>query len=398
MNFEYQSVGSTAAVIRRVSLLRLATNVVTDWMPGVPNSLAHGFVDWLGNVVKAESVLTVGKNGWVVQETVAGFEKQWKQMTSWMLGVAFCRFVAEIEGYPWWAPVSAFTAAKRKTKVSTDYWIRYLRVARCRIQTPTPALSRLYPDYVLARKRKSSPLSEISFVESKGDKRPLKNLTVPPGDWRSQSKNAEFVYNNVPMTAARHLLVATRVNPNAKDPKTRKIQVRAWNSRDPDSRSTESAFRAILAAHYIGVCERLDLTGNAELIALNCLLDALETNGEGLSRLPEHAAEIRDFDFLRGRREELSGIAREELQIRGTRTNLLIYYNPTRAPFTVGDNAMQIGLSQFAMDVIGWLQGRANANLPEEANETIPETEEETDSAEEPDFDLRDDGVISEWQ
>lgn len=398
MNFEYQSVGNTATTIRRVSLLRLATNVVTDWMPGVPNSLARGFVDLLGNVVKAESVLTMGKNGWVVQETVAGFEKQWKQMTSWMLGVAFCRFVAEIEGYPWWAPVSAFTAAKRKAKVSTGYWTRYLRIAGCRVQTPTPKVSNLYPDYVLARKRKAFPLPEISFAESKGDKRPIKNLTVPPGDWSSQSKNAEFVYNNVPMTAARHLLVATRVNPNAKNPTTRKVQVRAWNSRNPDDRSTESAFRAILAAHYIGVCERLDLTGNAELIALNCLLDALEADSDNLFRSPEYAAEIHNFDFLRGRREELSGIAREELQTRGTRTNLIVYYNPNRATFTVGDNAMQIGLSQYAMDVIGWLQGRIDANLPEETNETISETGEETDPAEESDFDLRGDGVISEWQ
>ena len=397
MNFEYQSVGNTREAIRRVPLLRLATNIFTDWMPGVPNSLTRGFVDLLGNVIKAESVLRMNRDGWVVQETVAGFEKQWKQMTSWMLGVAFCRFVAELEGYRWWAPVSAFTVAKHKTKVATDYWTKYLRVADCRVQAPTPALSNLYPDYVLARRRKSSLLPEISFAESKGHKRAIKNLTVPPGDWSSQSRNAEFIYNNVPMTAAQHLLVATRVNPGAKNPKTRKIQVRAWNSRNPDNRSTESAFRAILAAHYIGVCERLDLTGNAELIALNCLLDALETNNEDLFRSPQYAAEMRNFDLLRGRREELFGAAREELQIRGTNTNFIVYYNPNRSTFIVGDRAMQTGLSQFAMDLIGWLQGRTDATLPE-ASEIAIDNREETITREEPDFDLRGDGVFSEWR
>ncbi len=402
MNIEYQTVGSTRAKIRRVPLLRLATNVVTDWMPGVPNSLARGFGDLLGNIIKPEPVLRMNRDGWVVQKTVAGFEKQWKQMTSWMLGVAFCRFVAEQEGYRWWAPVSAFTAAKRKTNVATGYWTKYLRLADCRVQTPTPAISNLYPDYVLARRRKSSSLPEISFAESKGDKRSIENRIVPPADWSSQSKNAEFIYNGAPMIAAQHLLVATRVNPGAEKPKTRKIQVRAWNSRVPENRSTETAFRAILAAHYIGVCERLDLTANAELIALNCLLDAFETNREELSHPRQSAAQIRDADFLRGRREELFGLAREEVQTRGTRANLIVYYNPNRAAFIVGDRTMQTGLSQFAMDAIGWLQGRNDADLPEDASQTLFESgagdEDDDATAEEPDFDLRGDGVFSEWR
>lgn len=400
MNFEYQSVGSTRARIKRVPLLRLATNIVTDWMPGVPNSLARGLADLLGYVVKSEPVLRTGRDGWVVQKTVNGFEKQWKQTTSWMLGVAFCRFVAELEGYRWWAPVSAFTAAKRKTKVATDYWTRYLRVADCRVQQTTPPLSNLYPDYVLARQKRLTAAPEISFAESKGDKRAIKNLIAPDVKWSNQSKNAEFVYNGAPMIAAQHLLVATRVNPGAEKSKTRKIQVRVWNSHAADNRSTEAAFRAVLAAHYIGVCERLDLSANAELIALNCLLDALRTNGEDLFRSRLYAEEMRDFDFLRGRREELFGLAREEIQTRGTRANLIIHYNPNRATFIVGNRAMQTGLSQFGMDVIGWLQGRGRFDLPEQSSsDAVLESGEAADDLrEESIFDLRGDGVFSEWQ
>jgi hypothetical protein len=370
-----------------------------DWMPGVPNSLARSLADLLGNVIKSESVLRDGRSGWVVQKTVDGFEKQWKQTTSWMLGVAFCHFVAQIEGYRWWAPVSAFTQAKRKKLVATDYWAKFLRVANCHVQQPTPALSNLYPDYVLARMKKSSGgQPEISFAESKGDRRAIKNSTVPDLAWSNQSKNAEFIYNGVSMIATQHLLVATRVNPGADKSKTRKIQVRAWNSRTIDNNVTDSAFRAILAAHYIGVCERLDLTANAELIALNSLIDAV--NSENLFRFREYEEEIINVDQLRGQREELSDLAREELQARASRFNQMVYYNPNRATFIIGDRTMMTGLSQFAMDIIGWLQGSSGGfDFSTESNQWFIETRTENDDGqEEPDFDLRGDGVFSEWQ
>lgn len=256
----------------------------------------------------------------VVQKTVDGFEKQWKQTTSWMIGVAFCHFVAELEGYCWWAPVSAFTTAKRKKFVAIDYWTKFLLVAECLVQQPTPALSNLYPDYVLARTKKSSSMkAEISFAESKGDKRAIKNLTTPHRVWSNQSKNAEFIYNGTPIIAAQHLLVATRVNPGAEKPKTRKIQVRAWNSRAVETNVTKSAFRAVLAAHYIGVCKRLDLNMNTELIALNSLLNALEKNSEDLFRSHPHENEMRNIDRLIRQRDKLFEIAREEIQIRTSR-------------------------------------------------------------------------------
>ena len=79
------------------SLLQLATNVVTDWMPGVPNSLALAFSDLLGEMLKVESV--EGDELWIVAPRMTGFEKQWKLVTSWILGVAFCRKVIEDLGY-----------------------------------------------------------------------------------------------------------------------------------------------------------------------------------------------------------------------------------------------------------------------------------------------------------
>lgn len=88
---------------------------------------------------------------------------------------------------------------------------------------------------------------------------------------------------------------------------------------------------------------------------------------------------------------------REEIQARGTNTNFIVYYNPNRTTFIVGNRAMQTGLSQFAMDVIGWLQGRVDAAPLEGAGETSLDPGEEND-AEESAFDLRGDSVFSEWR
>jgi hypothetical protein len=97
MYFHYQNVGSTSLIRKKISLNKLALNVITDWIPGVPNSVARGFADLLSNVIESEK----HNNSWTVQYSVTEFEKQWKQITSWLLAVAFCSRVAELEGYRW---------------------------------------------------------------------------------------------------------------------------------------------------------------------------------------------------------------------------------------------------------------------------------------------------------
>lgn len=114
--YDYYPLASTTSNRPSVTLLQLATNMVTDWMPGVPNSLAAGFSELLGGTLKAEKIDI--HDLWTVQERMTGYEKQWKQVTSWILGVAFARKVIDYFGYPWWAPVSAFSGKQRITHTS----------------------------------------------------------------------------------------------------------------------------------------------------------------------------------------------------------------------------------------------------------------------------------------
>src|SRR5690349_8862847 len=120
--YDYFAIASPASTRPTVSLLQLATNVITDWMPGVPNSLAAGFSELLGEMLKAETIDI--DELWTVHQRMSGYEKQWKQVTSWILGVAFARKVTEDLGYPWWAPVSAFSGKQRTTH--TPAWTFHL--------------------------------------------------------------------------------------------------------------------------------------------------------------------------------------------------------------------------------------------------------------------------------
>ncbi|MBU4274075.1 MAG: hypothetical protein L6406_10600, partial [Desulfobacterales bacterium] len=111
MHFDYHGITSSRSRPIPASILELATNIITDWMPGTPNSLARGFVDLLSTII--DTVRINGNDQWTLRPRVAQFEKQWKQVTSWILGVAFCKRIIAMEGYPWIAPVSAFVSQGR---------------------------------------------------------------------------------------------------------------------------------------------------------------------------------------------------------------------------------------------------------------------------------------------
>jgi hypothetical protein len=57
------------------------------------------------------------------------------------------------------------------------------------------------------------------------------------------------------MTITQYLLIATRVYPFGKRAKTRRVQVRAWNSTTRDAKVSFNALRDVVVAHYFGVCE-----------------------------------------------------------------------------------------------------------------------------------------------
>jgi hypothetical protein len=333
--YEYYPLASTSSTRPSVSLLQLAINVVTDWMPGVPNSLASGFSELLGQMLKAETIDT--DDLWTVQRRMTGFEKQWKQVTSWILGVAFARKVIEDLGYPWWAPVSAFSSKRRTTH--TEAWTFYLPPSQCRVERNNS--SKLFPDYVLARTKPTALGYEISFAESKGCADSLEKRTVPPSDWKLQSTNARFFFGTVPQLITQYLLIATRVYPTGQRERTRRILVRTWNDNVPDAEVTLEAFRNVVIAHYFGVCERSGLTANAQLLALRNY-SPKDDNDQLKRRLELVTARLLDTAGGELHREQIG--------------NASVVFGPASSTFKVGEMTIRIGLAEPAMKLLHSLQ------------------------------------------
>jgi hypothetical protein len=280
---------------------------------------------------------------------MTGFEKQWKQVSSWILGVAFCRRVIEELGYRWWAPVSAFNSRSRTTL--TPDWVPDLPPTDCVVKKTNSSV--LFPDYVVARAKSGASGYDISFAESKGCTTSLANLGVAPTDWKNQSRNGRFIFGGVTQAITQYLLIATRVYPSGKRVKTRRIQVRAWNAKNPEASISFEALRDVLVAHYFGVCERIGLSANARLLALRNYSPASDPN-----TLLNSDQNIKRLLLIR---ERLSGEAQGELQ-RTQTGETWMYGLPSRSTFKIGDNLMTIGLSQAAVNLVRALQSPDQRN------------------------------------
>jgi hypothetical protein len=83
-------------------------------------------------------------------------------------------------------------------------------------------------------------------------------------------RNVVLKLNGTKIRIPRHIVIATRVNPNATKVKTRRIQLRAWNKREETERPELPAEAAVLisAAHLFGLFKGLRLPNNAAAIAL----------------------------------------------------------------------------------------------------------------------------------
>jgi len=193
----------------------------------------------------------------------------------------------------------------------------------------------------LARNEPAGSGYQISFAESKGCKRSLQTLVTAPNDWKNQSENGDFVFKGSLLAITQYLLIATRVYPHGKRTKTRRIQVRAWNSSKLNAVVPFAAFRDVLVAHYFGVCERIGLTANAQLLALR--------NYSPLSKEDRVRKELLELDA------KLSGSASQELR-REQIGNTSIYFGALESRFKVGETVIRVGLSEPAMELLQALQ------------------------------------------
>ncbi len=200
----------------------------------------------------------------------------------------------------------------------------------------------LFPDYVLARfKPGGGARYEISFAESKGCKASLEKLTTAPPDWKNQSENAQFIFRDTALTITQYLLIATRVYPFGKRPKTRRIQVRAWNSTTPNARVTFNALREVVVAHYFGVCVRVGLSANAQLLALRNYSPKKDKDSER-KRVLEVTERLLDRAGQEIHREPIA--------------NTVVCFGQRPPKFTVGALTIRVGLSEPAMKLIQALQ------------------------------------------
>ncbi|MBO7750212.1 hypothetical protein [Burkholderia pseudomallei] len=264
---QYWPVGSSKEERLDLTPVEVAAHLVADWIPSLPSVSAVDLMGWPQYLLK--EVGHSHRPYLAIDEQVSACERQWKGVMSWMLGVACARKVLSEEGYQWIAPVSAFYP-NQITPVSTLNWHPTYPPSVLKIDRDPASSTNLRPDYIALRSIGGN--LEWALAEAKGTSASLSSMACPR-PWRDQVRNA-IVHakrpkaggTNIPIS--RHIVVATRVNPNAKRKLTRRLQVRAWNSSVPPTPTDSGGAEIeVMAAHLYGLCRNLSLFRNADAIA-----------------------------------------------------------------------------------------------------------------------------------
>jgi hypothetical protein len=119
--------------------------------------------------------------------------------------------------------------------------------------------------------------AELKKGEWRGGRMPqdsyqLSGKTDCPADWYNQARNVAPTVNGEEIVVPRHLVVATRVNPNAVKASTRRLQIRAWNRNEElgqEHRLPPEAAVDVASAHLFGMFRALRLRENALALALS---------------------------------------------------------------------------------------------------------------------------------
>lgn len=291
MHAKYWSVGAQSSTPLPLSLGEISGHLLADWVPSMPTSMASSFVGWPPHLMEAIDV--DGNHHWALHGRVKGTERQWKGVLSWMLGVVGARQVLQDEGYRWIAPLSAFYPGK--SSVDLTRWNPDFPPSRLVAEKPAKSTVRLRPDYIAIREVAGTDELEWAVVEAKGTGNSLSGLPGCPSAWREQVRNIDVEFDGTPLAIARHLVVATRSNPNAQRRGARCVQVRAWNSQDAAVvRPPKTAAAEVAAAHLFGLCRNLGLRENAQAIALAVEVRASTRNSGARNRRLDALREIAD--------------------------------------------------------------------------------------------------------
>jgi hypothetical protein len=132
---------------------------------------------------------------------------------------------------------------------------------------------------------------ELAVAEAKGVADQLLGKPACPSAWYKQARNVALTVNGEKVEVLRHLVVATRVNPNAMKASTRRLQIRAWNRRRQPSPETQlplGAYVDIASAHRFGIFRALRLRENVLALALSVQLRAETRAPESVMQLADH--------------------------------------------------------------------------------------------------------------
>jgi len=271
MFVEFWGVGTRAASDLPMSTQDIAAHLAADWIPSLPAAVGSSFIGWPPLLI--EVVNLDGRSILALRSEVGRSERQWKSVLSWMLGVAGTRHVVALEGYRWIAPLSAFYRDAVQS-VDLSNWNPSFPRTSVVVDRQPGSRSRLRPDYVVLRSTGRTPMGgpyEWAVAESKGTRGCLTSRQTCPIAWSRQARNVLVKVNGSRINIQRHLVVATRVNPNARSRRARRLQVRAWNRKQhpTGSRLPAEAGVDIAAAHLFGLFRSLRLRENAQAIALS---------------------------------------------------------------------------------------------------------------------------------
>ena len=336
-----------------ISLEEISKYLATDWTPGMPKAIASGLTEILSSVLQMEQVNDT--RYWCLNQDLAATDRQWKGTTSWMLGVAFTRFVIEQERYPWWSPVSAFRGVGSSGKTSTGKWMFEFPRTEFRVEKRSSTPYHLRPDYVTCRTRYPGSY-DFGFVESKGTGKQLSNLTGLPGEWSKQVNSVDLYYDGSIVPISRRIVAATRIQPAGSKSITRKVLVRAWNHREYVREVDDVMFAHFLAVHYAGVCEKIGLSQFARLMETaghEIAKMRFAENGNRRIRIAEDIRRLFPLEF-----ELLASVHRERIlpnttQLLDPSTGLIILRSSQRnVRFNVGDRAFSASLTLEAVDLM----------------------------------------------
>jgi hypothetical protein len=273
MFVEFWDVGAATSALLPMSVGDISRQLAVDWVPSLPPADGTAFIGWPPFLIEdlpSHSNTTL----LALRDRAARSERQWKGVVSWMLGVAGARQFLRQEGYTWVAPLSAFYPDAACT-VDVQAWPPQFPKTRLVADRSRASRSRLRPDYIAARPMPSAQsvgAYEWAVAEAKGVADQLSGKTACPADWYNQARNVAVTVNGEEIMVPRHLVVATRVNPNAVKASTRRLQIRAWNRNEEpgqERRLPPAAAVDIASAHLFGMFRALRLRESALALALS---------------------------------------------------------------------------------------------------------------------------------